>query len=163
MKTNKLGYNIYSEDELCDILRSQPDKDISHAYVDFAHSDRLNLDLEFFTAPDGDDVAEHDAKLQTQWLMPAEYKQLDIAAHILDLCRTEVELQRVGQELLEYQARGAMDLLRYLKYLVDVLDAAGIVRGIGRGSSTASYVLYLLDVHKIDSIKYELDIEEFLK
>jgi DNA polymerase III alpha subunit len=38
-----------------------------------------------------------------------------------------------------------------------------IVWGVGRGSSVASYVLYLLGVHKVDSIKYGLDIREFLK
>jgi DNA polymerase III alpha subunit len=38
-----------------------------------------------------------------------------------------------------------------------------IVWGVGRGSSVASYTLYLIGVHKIDSIKYELDINEFLK
>jgi DNA polymerase III alpha subunit len=38
-----------------------------------------------------------------------------------------------------------------------------VVWGVGRGSSVASYVLYLLGVHKIDSLKYNLDIHEFLK
>jgi DNA polymerase III alpha subunit len=38
-----------------------------------------------------------------------------------------------------------------------------IVWGVGRGSSVASYVLYLIGVHRIDSIKYDLDIREFLK
>jgi DNA polymerase III alpha subunit len=34
---------------------------------------------------------------------------------------------------------------------------------VGRGSSVASYVLFLIGVHKIDPIKYELPIEEFFK
>jgi DNA polymerase III alpha subunit len=55
------------------------------------------------------------------------------------------------------------DLLFYLKYLVDTMRENKIVWGVGRGSSVASYVLYLIGVHKIDSIKYELDINEFLK
>ena len=54
-------------------------------------------------------------------------------------------------------------LLKYLKYLVDTMRENKIVWGVGRGSSVASYVLYLIGVHKIDSIKYELDIKEFLK
>ena len=56
-----------------------------------------------------------------------------------------------------------IDLLCYLKYLVDTMREHNIVWGVGRGSSVASYCLYLLGVHKIDSIKYELDIREFLK
>jgi DNA polymerase III alpha subunit len=38
-----------------------------------------------------------------------------------------------------------------------------IVWGVGRGSSVASYVLYLLGIHKIDSIKYNLSPDEFFK
>jgi DNA polymerase III alpha subunit len=38
-----------------------------------------------------------------------------------------------------------------------------IVWGVGRGSSVASYVLYLIGVHKINSMYYDLDIEEFLR
>jgi DNA polymerase III alpha subunit len=55
------------------------------------------------------------------------------------------------------------DLLFYLKYLVDTLRENKVVWGVGRGSSVASYVLYLIGIHKIDSIKYDLDITEFLK
>ena len=56
-----------------------------------------------------------------------------------------------------------LDLLFYLKYLVDTMRGNSIVWGVGRGSSVASYVLYLLGVHKVDSIKYDLDINEFLR
>ena len=90
-------------------------------------------------------------------------RKLDIAQHILDLCTTDPELQRVGQELLLYQERDLFDLLRYLKYFVDTMRANSVVWGLGRGSSTASYVLYLLGVHKINSMYYDLPIEEFLK
>ena len=100
---------------------------------------------------------------QTKWHMPDEYKELDIAQWVLDQCKTETELQRVGQELLLFQERDAFNLLRYLKYLVDTLRKNNIVWGLGRGSSVASYVLYLIGVHKINSIYYDLPIEEFLK
>ena len=95
--------------------------------------------------------------------MPKEYQQLDIAQYVLDLCKTEVELQRVGEELLLYQERNLFDLLRYLKYFVDTMRVNNVLWGLGRGSSVASYVLYLLNVHRIDSIYYDLPINEFLK
>jgi DNA polymerase III alpha subunit len=50
-----------------------------------------------------------------------------------------------------------------MKYLVDTLRKNNVVWGVGRGSSVASYILYLIGVHKVDSIKYNLDINEFLK
>jgi DNA polymerase III alpha subunit len=56
-----------------------------------------------------------------------------------------------------------LDLLRVLKYTVDTLKTNSIVWGVGRGSSVASYVLFLLGVHKIDSVKYNLDWREFLR
>jgi DNA polymerase III alpha subunit len=108
-------------------------------------------------------VEEFDRVLQTNWCMPQEYKELDIAEYVLSLCKEEHELQRVGQELLLYQERNLFDLLRYLKYLVDTLRKNNVVWGVGRGSSVASYVLFLLGVHKIDSLYYNLDIDEFLK
>lgn len=95
--------------------------------------------------------------------MPADYQDMDIAAHVLSLCQTQEQLQRCGAELLLYQERDLFDLLRYLKYLVDVMKTNNIVWGVGRGSSVASYVLYLLGVHRIDSMYYNLDITEFLR
>ena len=95
--------------------------------------------------------------------MPDEYKQLDIAEYVLSLCETQAQLQRVGQELLLYQQHDLFDLLKYMKYLVDVMRENEIIWGVGRGSSVASYVLYLLGVHRIDSMYYDLDPEEFLR
>jgi len=48
-------------------------------------------------------------------------------------------------------------------YLVDFMRENEIVWGVGRGSSVASYVLYLIGVHRIDSIKFGLDWREFLR
>jgi DNA polymerase III alpha subunit len=95
--------------------------------------------------------------------MPAQYQSMDIAQHILDLCQTPEQLQRVGQELLLYQERDLFDLLKYMKYLVDTMRDNQVIWGVGRGSSVSSYVLYLLGVHRIDSLFYDLDVREFLR
>jgi Bacterial DNA polymerase III alpha NTPase domain len=108
-------------------------------------------------------VEDFDKLQQSNWYMPQEYKELDIVQHVLDLCKTDAELQRVGEELLLYADRDLLDLLRYLKYFVDTMRSNKVVWGLGRGSSVASYVLYLLGVHKINSMYYDLDIREFLK
>ena len=78
-------------------------------------------------------------------------------------CNNDNELQRCGQELLLYQERNLFDLLRYLKYLVDTMTQNQVIWGVGRGSSVASYVLYLLGVHRIDSMFYDLEPTEFLR
>jgi len=108
-------------------------------------------------------VAEFDEIKQNSWHMPAEYQHMDIAEYILSLCDSEAKLQRCGEELLLFQERNLFDLLRYLKYLVDTLRANRMIWGVGRGSSVASYVLYLLGVHRIDSMFYDLDPQEFLR
>ncbi len=108
-------------------------------------------------------VEEFDVMKQNSWHMPDEYRRMDIAEYILSLCDSDAKLQRCGQELLLFQERNLFDLLRYLKYLVDTLQANRMIWGVGRGSSVASYVLYLLGVHRIDSIFYELDPSEFLR
>jgi hypothetical protein len=108
-------------------------------------------------------VEEFDTMKQNSWHMPNEYKHMDIAEYILSLCDSDARLQRCGQELLLFQERNLFDLLRYLKYLTDTMTANKLIWGVGRGSSVASFVLYLLGVHKINSLHYELDPVEFLR
>jgi DNA polymerase III alpha subunit len=118
-----------------------------------------------WTFPTNSDVSvpDWDSVRQQCWHMPELYADMDIAAHVLSLCSTDAELQRAGHELMLYQERGLFDLLRYLKYLVDVMTENHVIWGVGRGSSVASYVLYLLGVHRIDSMFYDLDVSEFLR
>lgn len=100
---------------------------------------------------------------QQTWHMPEHYQQLDIAQYVLDLCSSQEELQRVGEELLLYQERDLFSMLKYLKYLVDTMRENHVIWGVGRGSSVASHVLYLMGVHRINSMFYDLDPQEFLR
>jgi DNA polymerase III alpha subunit len=95
--------------------------------------------------------------------MPQQYKDMDIAQFVLEQCQDDSELQRAGMELLLFQERDMFDLLKYLKYLVDTMRENNIIWGVGRGSSVSSFVLYLIVIHKINSLYYDLSIEEFLK
>ena len=103
----------------------------------------------------------------SNWSMPDEYKSMDILQFLTDklptLNTTSNEYQRVVQEYAMFEQRSMITVLKFLKYLVDVCERENIVLGVGRGSSVASYCLFLIGVHRIDSIKYELDIKEFLK
>lgn len=108
-------------------------------------------------------IETFDRGRQQTWYMPQEYQDMDIAQYVLSLCTTEAELQRCGHELLLFQERNLFDLLKFLKYLVDTMMTNRVIWGVGRGSSVASYVLYKLGVHRIDSMFYELNVEEFLR
>jgi DNA polymerase III alpha subunit len=108
-------------------------------------------------------VEQFDQMNQVQWMMPDDYKNMAIETYLMALCTTVEEQQRVGVELELFRQHGMVEVLKYLKYLVDYMREHKIVWGLGRGSSVASYCLYLIGIHKIDSIKYQLDIKEFLK
>ena len=173
MKQNNFGQLVFSESDVCDLLmQGQQLESLKNVVVD----DTVNLEqlAMFVERPDSlltwsfpynakTSVPEFHLLQQMSWHMPNEYKELDIAAHVLGLCESEAELQRCGQELLLYQERNLFDLLRYLKYLVDVMQQNNIIWGVGRGSSVASYVLYKLGVHRINSMYYNLDVGEFLR
>ncbi len=107
-------------------------------------------------------IAQFDRENQNQWFMPLNYCD-DIIEYIYSLCETEEQVLRVEQELKLFIQYDLINLLKYLKYLVDTMRQNNIVWGVGRGSCVASYVLYLIGVHKINSLKYNLDINEFLK
>jgi len=107
--------------------------------------------------------AEFDAANQEQWFMPEEYRLYDIVDWLYSECHTVEQKDRVTAELKLFAQHNFIMVLKYLKYLVDTMRTHNIVWGVGRGSSVASYCLYLIGVHKVDSIKYELDIHEFLK
>lgn len=99
-----------------------------------------------------------------EWLMPLEFKNLNVRDYIITHhSLNKQELERVDYELNEFEKRNLNDLLKFLVYFVQILRENNIVYGVGRGSSVASYVLYLLGVHRINSLKYNLDLKEFLK
>ena len=173
MKTNKFGEIVCDERDICDlVMQGQQPWTISGITVAstmdlqrIIHAVQDPGQMITWTFPADETVAvpDYDAMQQREWFMPDEYKALDIAGYILGLCETQAQLQRAGQELLMFQERNLFDLLRYLKYLVDTLKINRVIWGVGRGSSVASYVLYLLGVHRIDSMFYDLDPAEFLR
>lgn len=109
------------------------------------------------------------------WHMPDEYKNLNIPDYLYEKVCVQLQMApcdfvsnsskwiRVEEELTEFNMRGMEPVLKFLIYLVNICKENDIVLGVGRGSSVASYILYLIGIHKVDSIKYDLDIKEFLK
>lgn len=104
----------------------------------------------------------HEQRL-SQWTIPEQYQQIDVRNWCLMRCSRSDEIERVEKEMKLYEARGMLPVLRALIYMVDALRARNILWGVGRGSSVASYVLFLLGVHRIDSIRFGLDVEDFLR
>ena len=171
MKYTAYGQAYCNADDLCNLLYEHADlnlenfevadpdlynKAVKHFYADLPK-------LKRFTPTDYGSIENFDKCNQLHWYMPIEYKDMDIAQHVLSLCKSEAELQRAAAELFEFQDKDLFNLLKFMKYLVDVMRKNNIVWGVGRGSSVSSFVLYLLGVHKINSLFYDLDYKEFLK
>lgn len=164
------GRKKVNTQDLCDLLYQTPKLDLARFLVTDAEAyntsvQRMHIDTALLKQYQELDISieDFDQENQAHWHMPKEYIELDIAEWVLGKCATPEELQRVGTELLLYQERNLFELLRYLKYLVDTMRANQLVWGVGRGSSVSSFVLYLIGVHKINSLYYDLDIKEFLK
>lgn len=108
------------------------------------------------------------------WKMPEEYKNMtlkDISCRLLDRQEElnldddqyDVRILRIKEELMAYREIQKLDMIRLMCYIVDTMTAAKQIWGVGRGSSVSSYVLFLIGVHDIDSVKYDLDFTDFVK
>jgi DNA polymerase III alpha subunit len=173
MIQNKFSEMIFNEDDVCDLLmQGRKIESLKNIKVDASvNLEKTALLLDCIPAlvnfdslnDEQESLEEFDRRLQQTWHMPDSYQTFDIAQYILDCCENEEQLQRCGHELLLFQERNLFDLLKFLKYLVDTMTKHQVIWGVGRGSSVASYVLYKLGVHRIDSLYYNLDPAEFLR
>lgn len=172
MKIDEFGQTTLSEQEAFDALYFGKIKSLDQVYLDdksaidlYNKSRQYNADsippLSTIQMPDISPQQFHNLR-QQNWFMPENYCP-NLIESLYEQCKTQAQIERVNQELQLFAQHNMLDLLFYLKYLVDTMRQNNIVWGVGRGSSVASYVLYLIGVHKIDSIKYCLDIKEFLK
>ena len=171
MKTDELGVPRFTNKDLvsmiysghvdkCHVVLCDPSDDIEK--FNAAMREQYLPELTKYIPLDVDQKT-FDGALQSEWFMPDEYKILLVGDYIQTLCITSEERARVQEELEAYNERGMYPLLQYMIYLVDFMRENNIVWGVGRGSSVASYVLYLIGVHRIDSIQYDLDWTEFLR
>ena len=171
MKTDSLGIPRFTNRDLIDMIYSghadkvhvvlcDPSDDVDkfNAAMEEQGFDKLQKYI-----PLDVDQKTFDGVCQSEWFMPDEYKKLDIGFWLTQQCKTNEESDRVKEELAQFRVRGMYPLLQYMKYLVDFMRENDIVWGVGRGSSVASYVLYLIGVHRINSIQYDLDWREFLR
>ena len=171
MKTDELGIPRFSNRDLIDMIYSGH-ADKVHVVLCDANDDvdkfndameEQGLDKLQKYIPLDVDQKTFDGVCQSEWFMPDEYKELNVVRFLNNRQMTVGERQRVQEELEAFRERGMIPLLRYMCYLVDFMRENNIVWGVGRGSSVASYVLYLIGVHRINSIQYGLDWREFLR
>ena len=174
MKTDHLGIPRFTNKDLVDMIYSghadkchvvlcEPSDDLEQ--FNKAMEEQGLSKLQKYIPLDVDEKT-FDGALQSEWFMPDEYKDINVYEYVLKKaeipCEKHVQ-DRIWEEMEAYGERDMHNLLRYMIYLVDFMRENNIVLGVGRGSSVASYVLYLIGVHKINSIQFGLDWREFLR
>ena len=169
IKINDHGDVIYSEEDAIDLLYSNPDFDITKLYFEdiVKYTDslkELGVDLPVInTAPERPNIVQFDKLNYEKWHMPEKYYQINVLQWLLDKCQSDEEKLRVQMEYDLFEKKNFIRVLQFLIYFVDTLRANDIVWGVGRGSSVASFCLFLIGVHKINPLLYNLDITEFLR
>ena len=169
IKINDHGDCIFKEQDAIDLLYTDPTFDISKLFFnDTAQYNsslkELGIDLPIInTAPDRESLEEFDNKNINNWHMPEKYYQVDVLEWLLDKCQNDDEKTRVLMEYKLFEQKKFIKVLQFLMYFVDTLRANNLVWGVGRGSSVASFCLFLIGVHKINPLLYNLDITEFLR
>jgi DNA polymerase III alpha subunit len=119
----------------------------------------LGLDNQFYIQPLPATVEQ----ALEQWNMPEEYQNLDLDMYFATRITRSEQVSRVAEELALFRENGLETMLKFMIYMVKVMQENNIVWGVGRGSSVSSYLLYLIGLHSVDSLKYNLDIKEFIK
>lgn len=110
------------------------------------------------------------------WNIPVEFTTMDVSRFILTKLLEELDtsdkftqddiderIARVQHELKLYKQYNMTDILKAVVYIVEEFKKNNVVWGTGRGSSCCSYCLYLIGLHDVDSIKYDLDLNEFFR
>jgi DNA polymerase III alpha subunit len=170
VKINEYGDCVYTEDDLLELIYHDPDLDITKLYIDSTERYNsalkdLGLDLpEIQSEPKNHiGINEFDRANTEQWYMPAQYETIDVREWLLEKCGSDQEKQRVEAEMQLFESKGFTKVLQFLIYFVDTLRANNVVWGVGRGSSVSSFCLFLIGVHKINPLIYNLDYREFLR
>ena len=169
IKINETGDCIFKEQDVIDLIYKNPELDISKLFFELTEQYNnsikdTGLDLQQLqTVPKRPTPAKVDAANIANWFMPQKYYELNVLEWLLNKCQNDTEKKRVEQEYLLFEKKKFIKVLQFLIYFIDTLRANNIVWGVGRGSSVASFCLFLIGVHKINPLQYDLNIAEFLR
>ncbi len=169
IKVNDHGDVLFTEQDAIDLLYTDPGFNISKLFFKdteqyTASIKELGIDLpNIHTTPSRETLKEFDNKNINNWHMPEKYYQIDVKQWLLEKCQSEEERDRVLIEYKLFEKKQFIKVLQFLMYFVDTLRANNVVWGVGRGSSVSSFCLFLIGVHKINPLLYNLDITEFLR
>lgn len=166
---DSLGRHILSEKDCIKLLLSGAEIDTVYVDDSSVSDEYTEQNAEYFQYDSVLSIAEDipfedfHQKMTNKWFMPDKYMYIDVKDYVLDKVTTQEERDRVEMEYAMFEERDLLDVLRLMIFLIEFFRENNIIWGVGRGSSVSSYILYKIGVHRVNSLKYNLDITEFLK
>lgn len=160
------GRAIFNEDSIVELITSGVD--VSDLYISdqkfFQHimnmlemtggpRDPVNLDF---------DPNEYHKNIQSNPMIPDDYKNIRIEDYLEFDNLPEQYRSRAEEELRIFRYYNLEYILKSLIFIVDKMKENEVIWGVGRGSSVSSLLLFLIGIHRIDPIKYNLDFSDFL-
>jgi hypothetical protein len=138
----------------------------------------MTPDIELFNAqvPEAEAIqvgSGGPVKLDLRWRLPESYRTLDLWDRLMDayadrateLNYTVQQEEEIGvrleEEYAEIKKRGMVEFFQTVIYILDTFKKEGVVWGVGRGSSCASYALFILGLHAVDCVRYNVPMDEF--
>ena len=126
----------------------------------------LNEDIELFNILSDHEIPlAHEVQLEPDfsWNVPAQYLSINLDSLVLEKARAlgQKYEDRAQKELDEIKKRKLEHLFKSLVYVIDTMKQAQSLWGVGRGSSCASLVLFVMGLHKVDPIRFNIPLEEF--
>ena len=105
MKRDQFGQVSFDINEVAEMLYANPDVDFANLQVQDPNLYNASVARYFNELPALKeyrpltvDIEEFDRINQSQWYMPEEYRELDIAEWALAQCQSQEQLQRAGKE-----------------------------------------------------------------
>lgn len=146
----------------------------------FLRVQKMNWEVEQFNlnVPDELCIQEDHAepvKLDLRWKLPEKYMELNLENRIVAafMSRSDEFLRkygveqydeaivRIAAEVEQIQLHGMVEFFKTVIYILDTFKEKGVIWGVGRGSSCACYILFILGLHAVDCIKLDVPMSEF--
>jgi DNA polymerase III alpha subunit len=143
--------------------------DLEHVFID-----EIDGELKNFIKFSGIDlqVKYKNKDLDTAWNFSDSIKNIEMENIIVQRLteyinenpkNKEEAIKRVLDELDEFKAKNLLSLIILVHYIVDQFTKNNVVWGVGRGSSCACFIFYLLKLHMVDCITFDIPMSEFFR
>lgn len=160
--------------QLYDLIDMLSSEDLHHVKVDVIDDEIVSYN-KLVSRKDRISTKTECNNINPKWAIPDDYMSINVLEYAtvkLDEHRKQEmyseneyldRLERLAVEYKHFAKSKMVPVLRTLIYIINTFERDGVVWGPGRGSGVSSYLLYLLGVHDVDSVFFELELSDFIK